>query len=150
MIIDKLLSFDTNATITGGTTVASVDYADLGVSVPGRKLGSGQPLWLVIAIKSNTGGDGADTLAFSLVTDDNTSFSSATTVATSPTVTGVANLPSGSRVVIPVPPGVAFERYIRVAYAVTATAVLVVDAFLTDQEIPDLTAYQDGTTDWDA
>lgn len=145
MIIDKLLSFDTNATVTGGTTVASVDYADLGASTPGRKLGSGRPLWLVIAIKNNTGGDGADTLQFSLQTDDNTGFASPTTVAQSPVVTGVANLPAGSRVVIPVPPGVAFERYVRVGYAVTATAVLTVDAFLTDQEVPDITAYADAT-----
>lgn len=150
MIIDKLLSFDDNATVTGGTTTASVDYVNLGLSVPGRKLGSGRPLWLVIAVINNTGGDGADTMQFTLQTDDNASFSSPTTVAQSPVITGVANLPAGSRVVVPVPPGVAFEQYVRVGYAVTATAVLTVDAFLTDQELYDHTAYQDATTDWDA
>lgn len=145
MIIDKLLSFDINATVTGGTTVASVDYADLGAATPNRKLGQGRPLFLVIVVKNNTGGDGADTMQFSLQSDDNTSFSSPSTVATSALITGVANLPAGSRVVIPIPPGVPVERYIRVGYAVTATAVLTVDAFLTDQETPDQTAYADAT-----
>lgn len=149
MIIDKLLSFDDGATVTGGTTTASVDHLDLGASVPGRNIGSGRPVWLVIQVINNTGGDGSDTMQFSLQTDDNASFSSPTTVAQSPVITGVANLPAGSRVVVPVPVGAVFERYVRVGYAVTATAVLTVDAFLTDQEPYDHTIYQDGTTDWD-
>lgn len=149
MIIDKLLSFDDGATVTGGTTTASVDYVNLGTSTPGRKLGSGRPLYLVISVINNTGGDGSDTMQFSLQTDDNTSFSTPAVVAQSPVITGVANLPAGSRVVVPVPPGVAFEQYVRVGYAVTATAVLTVDSFLTDQEVPDHTAYKDGTSDWD-
>lgn len=149
MIIDKLGSFDDGSTVTGGSTTASADYLDLGVSVPGRKLGVGRPLWLVIAVTGVAGGDGTDTFTFTLQTDDNTSFSSPTTLATSVTITGVANIPAGTRIVIPVPQNAVFERYVRVGYAVTADAVLTVDSFLTDQELPDHTAYRDGTTDWD-
>ncbi|MGE0367051.1 MAG: Bbp16 family capsid cement protein [Phycisphaerales bacterium] len=141
MIFDKLMAFADSQTVTGGSTTASTDYANLGSAA--RKLGSGRPLWAVVKIINKSGGDGSDTFTFSVQTDDNTSFSTPTTIAASPTVTGIANIAVGQQIVIPIPIGVAFEQYVRIGYAVTADAVLTVDAFITDQEPYDHTIYPD-------
>jgi hypothetical protein len=137
-IIDKLASFDTGATVTGGTTTASVSSIDHGKT--GLNLGSGRPLWAVFHIKGNTGGDGSDTFSFGVQTSDSTTFASGNvTIAASPTITGATNVPA--RVIVPIPAGVAFKRYTQATYAVTATAVLTVDSFLTDQEPYDTASY---------
>ncbi|MFO7306756.1 MAG: hypothetical protein C0P74_014695 [Gammaproteobacteria bacterium] len=138
-IIDKLLSFDDGSTVTGGTTTTSVDHVDLGKD--GLAIGSGRPLYAVFHITAKSGGDAADTFTFSIVTDTSSTFATKRTVAASPQITGIANVPS--RIVLPIPPGYAFSRYVRAEYAVTADAVLTVDAFLTDQEPYDHTAYPD-------
>lgn len=139
-IIDKLLSFDDGSTVTGGSTTTSADHVDLGKN--GLVLGSGRPLFAVFHITAKSGGDGADTFTFSIATDTSSAFNVAKrTVAASPQITGIANVPA--RIVVPIPPGYAFSRYVRAEYAVTADAVLTVDAFLTDQEPYDHTAYPD-------
>ena len=139
-IIDKLLSFDDGSTVTGGTTTTSVDHVDLGKD--GLAIGSGRPLYAVFHITAKSGGDSADTFTFSIATDTSSAFNVAKrTVAASPQITGIANVPA--RIVLPIPPGYAFSRYVRAEYAVTDDAVLTVDAFLTDQEPYDHTVYPD-------
>lgn len=142
MILDSLLMFADSQTVTGGTTTKSSNVIDVGTVA--RKLGTGHQLFLVIKVISKSGGDSSDTFTFSLVTDDNSSITTGAVVAASRTITGIANITAGMQIVVPIPPGVAFERYIEVLYAVTADAVLVVDAYLTDQEPPEFTAYADG------
>jgi hypothetical protein len=144
MIQDKLAMLDDGATITGGTTVGSVDVVDASAVV--RNLGTGRPLYLVIAVTAVSGGDGSDTFTFALVdNNDADSTTSPRDVAVSATITGVANIPAGTKIVIPVPPGFAFQRYIGVRYAVTSDAVLTVDAFLTDDQTYDHAVYPDNT-----
>ena len=58
---------------------ASTDAVDLGSD---RDVGPGRPLWLVVAIKVALGGT-TPTFNFSIQTDDNSSFSSAATLAAS-------------------------------------------------------------------
>jgi 6-phosphofructokinase len=145
-IIDNLNKIASSETVTGGTTTHSANILDLKNQSAARKLGTGEQLFLVIHILSNTGGDGSDTLAFALehaAAQSNSVLTTPADIAVSPTVTGVANLPAGSKVVIPVPPGVAFNRYVGVRYAVTASAVLVVDAYLTNQKPADTSVYPD-------
>lgn len=142
MIIDTLSQVDVNATVTGGTTVLSVSAVD--ISVIDRALGTGRPLYLVFHIINNTGGDGADTMRFDIVESANADLSSSSIVASSKTITGVANLPAGSRVVVAFPPGfVVTGRYVGAGYAVTATAVLTVTAHITDTPPSDTTVYND-------
>jgi hypothetical protein len=94
MIHDKLAMLDDGATITGGTTVGSVDVVDASAVV--RNLGTGRPLYLVIAVTAVSGGDGSDTFTFALVdNNDADSTTSPRDVAVSATITGVANIPAG-------------------------------------------------------
>jgi hypothetical protein len=153
MIIDTLLTFADGQTVTGGTTTEATDNIDLaslgsaaaGLGALSRAIGTGRPLYCVITVGANSGGDGSDTFQFSLVTDTVLpTDGSSRVIASSPVVTGAANLPAGTKVVIPVPAGVQFDRYVGLRYAVTATAVLVVDAFLTDDQTYDHTTYPAG------
>lgn len=133
MIIDKLLSFAEDQTVTGGTTTIATNDIDTQVA---RNLGDGTPLYLVVVIKGVSGGDGADTFAFTLVDDTELPIDgSSRAIAASPTITGVTNIPAGTVIVVPVPQRVALSRYLGLRYAVTADAVLTVDAFLTDQPV---------------
>lgn len=144
MIIDTLAQFADSQTVTGGaTTVASFD---IDTSTLTRNLGTGKPLYVVIHVEGTSGGDGADTFQFSLVDDSVLPIDGASIVkASTATITGVANIPAGTILVIPVPPNMAFQRYLGLTYAVTATAVLTVTAHLTDTPPPDRTAYADAT-----
>lgn len=131
MIIDKLLSFAEDQTVTGGTTTIATNDIDTQVA---RSLGNGTPLYLVVVIKGVANGDSGDTFSFTLVDDTELPIDqSSRAIASSPTITGVANIPAGTVIVVPVPPRVALSRYLGLRYAVTADAVLTVDAFLTDQ-----------------
>lgn len=144
MIIDKLAAFADGQTVTGGTTTQATDVVDLGAT--GRKIGNGRPLYLVVVVLSKSNGDGADTFRFDLIDDDDISngvMQSPRVVASTPTITGVANIAVGQKFVIPVPPGVALQRYVSAGYSVTADAVLTVDAFLTDDPTYAHDAYPD-------
>lgn len=145
MIIDKLATFAQAQTITGGSTTTSTDYADIGATR--RRLGNGEQLYLVFHVTAKSGGDGSDTFSWSLVTADDTGFSTnKETVCLQPTITGVANVTDDTIYVVPVPPQFNFRRYIRAEYAVTANAVLTADCYLTNQKVPESTPYSSGST----
>lgn len=105
MILDAQTRLSDAQALTA--SAASTNYYDLGSD---RDIGSGEPLAVLVSVDvaaDATSGD--ETYAFALVTDDNTSFSSADTImAISP---GRAQLVAGSQWVIPIP--YANERYIR-------------------------------------
>lgn len=145
-IFDKLLQFATNQVITGGTTTQSADIVDLAKQSAARNLGTGEPLFVVIHFLAKSGGDGSDTFQFALqdgATESMGVIQAPADKAVSPTITGIANITVGSKLVIPVPPNVAFRRYIGLRYAVTADAVLTVSAYLTNQKPADHTVYPD-------
>lgn len=135
MIIDKRLEFSAAQALTA--TAASTNSIDVGVA---RQIGPGEPLWIVIVSKAAPGGT-SPTIAISVETDDNTGFSSAATLATHPTLAAAA-FGSGTRIVIPVP--YSNERYLQLKYTLGGTSpTFTVDAFLTNQEPPQLTQYPD-------
>lgn len=116
MILDNENKFSVAQALTGTSLVASTDYLDLS-SV--RQIGAGKDLYLVINIDTAAGGT-TPALSVAVQTDDNTSFSSATTILTSPTYTQ-AQMVASSQFVLPLPQA-GFERYLRLGYTQTGTS----------------------------
>jgi hypothetical protein len=109
--------FDTQALLSDTqavtTTANSTNTYDAGVA---RDLLAGEGLFLVVQVTEAFTAGGAATLTVALQTDDNSSFSSATTLFTSPAI-GLSSLTLGARPVqIRVPSGA--ERYLRLSYTV--------------------------------
>lgn len=135
MIIDSLTQVSSSQALTA--TAASTDVIDLGSD---RDIGPGKPMWLVVASEVAPGGT-SPTIVISVETDDNSSFSSATTIYTHPSIAGAA-FAAGTKVVIPFP--WANERYVRAQYTLGGTSpTFTVSAFLTDQEPPSWTSLPD-------
>jgi len=115
MFIDALLQFSSSAqALSGAGTVASTDTIDLGQE---RRLGSGEQMGVVICVTAAMTGT-SPTFQCNIQSDDNSGFSSAANVASSATFSTLA---VGSRVIIPIPPGVLTERYLRLSYTLGGT-----------------------------
>ena len=99
-------------------TAASTNTVDLSAST--TFLGTGEPMVLVVTVDVAAGGT-TPTLAVAVQSDDNTAFSSAATVATSPTIAG-ATLTAGYQFTVAIPTGVATERYLRAYYTLGGTS----------------------------
>ncbi len=128
MINDKSLQLSADQTLTA--VGASTDYLDLGSD---RDIGPGAQLWLVCLVKTAITG----TLSVAVRTDDNSSFSSPTTLITSPTLSAPA---AGTQIVLPFP--FENERYVQAYYGGAPTAGAV-DCFITSQPPPNWQAYPD-------
>lgn len=114
MIFDKTFLFSDDQAITG--TANSTNVVDLGVV---RDIGKGVPVPVLIQVTEDF--NGADTISAQVQTDDNESFSSATTLATSGNV-AIADLVAGYQFPIQYMP-TGTERYLRIVYTFTgATA----------------------------
>jgi len=113
MILDKenLFSDDQNLTSTG----ASTNYIDLGVA---RDIGKGVPIPIVIQLTADAGGT-TPTLDIDLEVDDNTSFSSATTVVSAKQIAGGS---AGDKATIVYVPEGTNERYVRLNYTLGGTS----------------------------
>lgn len=96
-------------------TAASTNVIDLGATV--RNIAVGEPVPLTIVV--NEAFNNLTSLAIAIQTDDNSSFSSATTVYT--TTVLAASLVVGYKIPIKYVPDVK-ERYVRAYYTVTGTA----------------------------
>lgn len=126
MILDAQNSFSRNQAVTGATTSGSTDVIDL--SQVNRQIGVGEQLYLVVNVKVAAGGT-TPTMAVLLQTDDNSSFSSATTVFTGPTLAAAA-LTAGAQFVYQLPI-TGYEQYLRAAYTLGGTSpTITVDAHL--------------------
>lgn len=145
MVIDSLLQVSNNQTVTGGTTTVSTNTVDVGTV--DRALGTGKPLYLNVTIISIAGGDGSDVFRVDLVQSANADLSSDSIIASTRSITGVANLSVGMKFSIPVPPSfVIAGRYLGAAFdAITADLVLGITAEFSDTPVPDHTAYNDAT-----
>ena len=116
MMYGKLNTFGTDQAVTA--TAASTDIIDLGAT---RDIGNGEPLELVILCTETAVSGGSSTVTIDLQTDDNSSFSSAATLASSGAI-AKASITAGTELLrIKVPLNV--ERYLRLYYTV-ATADL--------------------------
>lgn len=125
MIIDRFNEFSDAQAVTA--TAASTNIVDLNAA---GKI-EGKPYYLHIKVNTSATASGDATVTFSFETDDNTGFSSATTLWTSAAI-GKAALTAGTEVVrLPIN-GMPIKRYTRVYYTV-ATGPLTAgkfDAFL--------------------
>lgn len=124
MIIDYNLQFSDAQSLTADA--ASTNVIDLGAD---RDIGPGEALNIVVTLDVAMGGT-SPTMAVQVQTDDNDSFSSATTVLTSRTISSGA---AGETLVLSVPD--TNERYIRLYYdlggtspTATVSASVVLDA----------------------
>lgn len=113
MILDRENAFSIAQALTA--TAASTDLIDLSVV---RQIGSGKDLYLVVNVDVAAGGT-SPTVAIAVQTDDNSAFSSATTLLTSPTYTQ-AQLGLSTQIVLPLPQQ-GFERYLRLQYTLGGT-----------------------------
>lgn len=120
MLIDSLNEYSDAQAVTA--SAASTDVIDHGAA--GETIG--EELYLHIYVGTAAAAAGAATVTFALQTDDNASFSSATTLYTS-TAIGKAALTANTEVLrVRVPKG--RERYTRVYYTV-ATGPLTAGTF---------------------
>ena len=112
MILDAELEFSSAQAVTAAA--ASTNYYDMG-AVCG--IGVGEEIYIRVGVVTTMDDSGDDsTLAVTLETDDNTSFSSAATVATLVTIPAVTVAGTEYYIKVPIGTTVPYERYIRLYY----------------------------------
>lgn len=111
MFIDSQLLLSDAQALTA--TAASTNYIDLSAD---RDIGKGEPMALVVGVDVAMAGT-TPTFAAAIQTDDNTGFSSATTLMTGQTYS--TTLAAGTIMVIPIPE--TSERYVRANYTLGGT-----------------------------
>lgn len=114
MIQDKLLMFDEDAAIT--VTRNSTNVIDL--LRTDQDLGTGENMYVTVIVTTAFTAAGSATLQVAVVTDDNASLSSPTTLQDQPAVIAVASLILGYRLDIRIHPSALFERYLGLVYTV--------------------------------
>lgn len=141
MYLDAHNLFDDNAQHL--TTEASTNLIDLGAA---RNIGVGEDIYFVIQVDTAfTDGSSNSTMTITLETDDNSSFSSATTAQTIGTFAALSA--AGSRLIAKLQPNAINERYLRAKYTVANGDLTTgkFTAFLTTN-IDAFTAYPNGYT----
>lgn len=149
MLVDRNNMVSRNQALTA--TAVSTDVVDMKVSAD--QFGAGAPqLFLMFVVGTTYASAGASTLVINIVDDDNTSLSSPTVLASSPSIPK-ASLVAGAKFAIPVPPLLAApsnrQRYLGASFTV-GTANFTAgdhDAWFTDQ-VPsaDVVFYPDAVT----
>lgn len=116
MFLDKDLEFSTAQAVTAAAASTNyVDTAPLFSGNLGRDIGVSSELYIYAVCTVAMTDSGSDsTLAVTIETDDNTSFSSATTLATMFTFPAVSA--AGTKLFWKVQPGLAYERYIQLRF----------------------------------
>lgn len=122
MILDKgnLVSSAQAVTASAGST----DVIDLSQA---RAIGDGEELEFFVNVDTAATAAGAATVTFQVQTDDNSAFSSPTTVIQTDAIPK-ATLVAGYQIKVPLPDGATPERYLRLYYSV-ATGPLTAGAF---------------------
>lgn len=109
MFLDAQQLFSDAQAVT--TSDASTNYIDLQVD---GNLGIGEPMAVVVVVDvALSDGNADETYVIEVEADDNTSFSSAATIATKTATRGDA---AGTKYVLGIPADSSAERYIRVSY----------------------------------
>lgn len=131
MILDALLQFsDAQAVSADANSTNVIDLSEA------KNLGDGEPLCVLINVDvAANAADGDETYEFEVHTDDNAALSSSTELVARAISRSL--LTAGSQHVIPLPVGVAFERYLGLKYdvggttpSITVTAHLVPQSFI--------------------
>ncbi len=136
MIIDKRLQVSSDQAFTS-TGAASTDLIDLSTA---RDIAAGQRMWCVAVCKVSMGGT-SPTAQLLVETDDNSSRSSVATLARSE---ARAAMVAGDKIVLPLPQGATYERYLGARITLAGTSPTgTFDIFFTDQEPVSWKAYAD-------
>lgn len=149
MILDADLLFSDAQAVTAAA--ASTNYYDTGPLFSGntgRNLGAGDELYVAISVDvAMTDASSNSTLAVTLETDDNTSFSSASTVATLVTIPATTAAGTKYFVALPRQTTVNYERYIRI-YFTPANGDLTTGSFTVAlvKDVDNWTSYKSGAT----
>lgn len=116
MYVDAQNLFSDAQAVTA--TAASTNYVDLGpLTGTARNIGVGEDLYIRINVDVALTDSGSDsTVAITLETDNNTAFSSATTLATVASVSALAAV--GTSYIYKLS-SAAYERYIQLRYTVS-------------------------------
>lgn len=135
MIIDNNLLFsDAQAVTAAAVSTNVIDTGPLFSGNTGRRIGNGKRAYIFITVDvAFTDASSNSTLAVTIETDDNSSMSSATTIAT--LTTFAALTAAGTKVFFPIPHAT-YERYVALRYTPangdlstgTLTAGIVLDA----------------------
>lgn len=133
MIIDYNLQLSDAQSVTADA--ASTNVIDLGAD---RDIGPGEDMKIVVSFDVAMGGS-SPTLAVQVETDDNSSFSSASTVLTSRTISAAA---AGDTLVMGLPDQ--NERYIRLNYDVGGTSPTMTVSASIVKDAQQYYAYPDG------
>jgi hypothetical protein len=139
MFIDAQNQYS-DAQALSGTGAASTNLIDHGAAE--RRLGSGEPMGVGITVDVALAGT-TPTFVATLQSDDAVGFPSPGTVAQSKSYSALA---VGARVIIPIPPGQATERFTRLNYTLGGTTpTITVTAFLAPLSfLGEWAAYADG------
>lgn len=132
MIIDKNLEFSDAQALTADA--ASTNVIDLGAD---RDIGPGEEMKIAVTLDVAMGGT-SPTMAVQVQTDDNASFSSATTVLTSRTISSGA---AGDALTLGLPD--TNERYVRLYYDLGGTSPTVTVSASVVQDAQQWAAYAD-------
>lgn len=122
-VLDKNLQFSDSQALT--VDADSTNYYDASSD---RDIGVGEPMAVVVYAETAFGGT-TPTIAVSVETDDNTSFTSGTVITTSQVYTPATLTAADDKIVIPLPMN--NERYIQLNYDMEGTSpTLTVSAYL--------------------
>jgi hypothetical protein len=126
MILDSEGLFSDAQDLAGiSAATASTNYIDM--TATERQVGTGEPVKIFANVDTAMTAS-AITITIKVEVDDNTSFSSAKTLATFPVFSGAAGVPAGTIKYVTLPGGAeATERYMRLTY--TPSAGLTTGAF---------------------
>lgn len=136
MWIDTRTEFSDSQALTA--TAVSTNVVDTGQNA--RNIGRGNPLYLVVQTETEAdAGNGNETYAVALQTDDNEAFSSATELMSFDIPRGSV---AGTRFVALLPQD--NERFLRLNYTLGGTSPSVtINAFISNQEPPNWQAHPD-------
>jgi hypothetical protein len=147
MILDELNEFaDATSVIATATTETILgDVIDLGATPTLRDLGAGEPLYLVIQIDTSVAASGgAANVTFKLKSDSTANLATSATTHWTSGAIAKATLVAGYALVIALPLGVTYERYLGVTFTADTndTTAGKANAFLT-RDVAQYTAYPD-------
>ena len=126
MILDKRAEFSDSQAVT--STAISTNVMDLRSSPTLKDVAGGKQLYAVIQVDTAATAAGAATVTFSVESDSTADLATSATTHAVTAAIGKATLVAGYQLVIPLPPGVTYERYLGVRYTV-ATGPLTAGAF---------------------
>ena len=125
-LLDKSLEFANGQAVTASADATNdIDLGPIAAGNAARDIGAGEDLYLNIYTTEAATAAGAATVNFVLKTDDNSAFSSATTLYDSGAI-GKATLALGYVIQVPIPRGC--EKFLRLSYVV-ATGPLTAGKF---------------------